>query len=109
MSPSRSATRILRSQSLWWVAKKMSAVRGTWTAVWRGFFCYVRFFNFLLGSGQVWWVSQVMMVVVVVVLLGVFVEKKGRTLRWMKLSLMSSSVSGSFSGRGSGGGESRIL
>lgn len=47
--------------------------------------------------------------VVVVVLLGVFVEKKGRTLRWMKLSLMSSSVSGSFSGRGSGGGESRIL
>lgn len=53
------------------------------------------------------WVSKV--VVVVVVLLGVFVEKKGRTLRWMKLSLMSSSVSGSFSGRGSGGGESRIL
>lgn len=57
--------------------------------------------------GWVGWVSQV--VVVVVVLLGVFVEKKGRTLRWMKLSLMSSSVSGSFSGRGSGGGESRIL
>lgn len=52
------------------------------------------------------WVSKVVMVVV---LLGVLVEKKGRTLKWMKLSLMSSSVSGSFSGRGSGGGESRIL
>lgn len=68
---------------------------------------------FLVGLGWVglgWWVGGwVGKVVMVVVLLGVFVEKKGRTLRWMKLSLMSSSVSGSFSGRGSGGGESRIL
>lgn len=51
MSPSRSATRILRSQSLWWVAKKMSAVRGTWTAVWRGFFYYMLgFLNVFLGQ-----------------------------------------------------------
>lgn len=54
MSPSRSATRILRSQSLWWVAKKMSAVRGTWTAVCI-FFSYVRFFKciFLVRFGWV--------------------------------------------------------
>lgn len=42
MSPSRSATRILSSQSLWWVAKKMSAVRGTWTAV-----CFFHMLDFL--------------------------------------------------------------
>lgn len=53
MSPSRSATRILRSQSLWWVAKKMSAVRGTWTAVWSDFFIMLVFFKcfFLIGLG----------------------------------------------------------
>lgn len=62
MSPSRSATRILRSQSLWWVAKKMSAVRGTWTAVWRLLFVHMLVF-FLNGVsfgrvGLGWWVGE---------------------------------------------------
>lgn len=72
-------------------------------------FIVLVFFKLFFGRVRVGWVGLGSKVVVVVVLLGVFVEKKGRTLRWMKLSLMSSSVSGSFSGRGSGGGESRIL
>lgn len=70
------------------------------------------FLKWFFGRVRLGWVGLVgglVSKVMVVVLLGVFVEKKGRTLRWMKLSLMSSSVSGSFSGRGSGGGESRIL
>lgn len=55
MSPSRSATRILRSHSLWWVAKKMSAVRGTWTAV--CFFLMLDFLNGFFGRVGLGWVG----------------------------------------------------